>query len=146
VPPLKFVNLVEVHLYWGGTYDMLQVYKATDVLAALREQGTKGPEVPRIKVAVFELYRFGEDNPCQRITISPPNIARYSREEDGDLADRWLSARGFIQTPKENAVEPRAASLFEMPGINHGLVGSVGGVAPAPGGGLAMGEIPAPPH
>jgi hypothetical protein len=93
--PLKFASLVEVHLAWGGIYDAVDVYRARDVFAALKQRKAEVPRGPRIVRATFELYVFGDVHP-RTVTVIPPNVARYSREEDSHLIDRWLALRGFI--------------------------------------------------
>ena len=35
--------------------------------------------------------------------IMPPNQASYERDEDGLRVEKWLTARGFIRTPVNEA-------------------------------------------
>lgn len=110
--PIKHVNLIEIHLHWGGIYDAVQVYKATDVLAWLRQCQVAFPRGARIGTAVFDVFVFGEKRP-RRVTIVPPNVARYSHEDQSHMIDRWLGLRGFIPAIANETDEHKAEPLLQ---------------------------------
>jgi hypothetical protein len=99
-PPIKLINLTELHLRWGGIYAALEIHQAGDVFGALRHRKVEVPAGPRIELASFDVYLFGHTRP-QRVTIVPPNIARYSHEGDSPLIEQWLGLRGFICKPNK---------------------------------------------
>jgi hypothetical protein len=93
--PIHYVTLTELHLLWGGLHGSLEVHRAADVFAALGQRKAAVPAGPRIVRASFDLILFGVKQ-ARRVTIVPPNIARYSHEHESPLVDRWLRLRGFI--------------------------------------------------
>lgn len=111
--PIKHVRVTEVHLYWGGTYDSVEVHKATDVFAALKQRKAGVPSGPRIRQATFEVSMFGEKLP-RRVTIIPPNIARYSHEDESHVVDNWLALRGFINTARIDSDEQQPDPLLQL--------------------------------
>lgn len=96
VPGVKVARLIEVRLQWGGPYDAIEVQRASDVLAAFKHRKTQMPTKPKIIQATFELEFYNQTKP-RSVTITPPNLARYSHDEDAPVIDRWLAMRKFVR-------------------------------------------------
>ena len=47
------------------------------------------------------------------MTIRPPGIARYERNEDSELVERWLRERGFIRTNQGADDDEAATAVLE---------------------------------
>ena len=111
VDGLEGIRLVEYRRYWGGGYQEIEIRKASDVFATLaarqQELGSKG----RLVSAVFKV-KFAEAPKERPVTIRPPCNAKYERNEDSELIERWLTNRGFILAPRaagdEDAETPSA--------------------------------------
>jgi hypothetical protein len=110
VPGLDGVALTEFHRYWGGGFKAIEIRKATDIFGALddRHHLLAGG---RAIGAVFKVKFAGTKRP-RSVTIRPPNMAKYDRDDDSDIVETWLALRGFIKpAPKEQDEE--AAALLE---------------------------------
>lgn len=102
-PPIKLITLTELQLLWGGVRDFHQVFRATNVFYELRERGIDfGTAL--IKQATFTVKLFGVEQ-ARKVTIIPPNIARYSHEDESQLINHWLALRGFINDTRRLAGE-----------------------------------------
>lgn len=97
-PPIKLVTVTELHLRWGGIYGEAQTHRARDVFGALRQRRAEVPQGPRIEQASFDVFVFGRKQPL-RVTVVPPNVARYTDERGAALIDTWLALRGFLRRP-----------------------------------------------
>jgi hypothetical protein len=92
---LKHVTLLEVHIAWGGSYGEVEIRRASDLYAAMRQRHWDfPPDVPLVR-ATFLIEFYGSGG-RRTVTLEPPNAAHYSRDEDSMLIDQWLLARGFI--------------------------------------------------
>lgn len=96
VSGIKTVALIEIHLDWGGVYGEVEVHKASNVFAAFKKRRAAMPTQPQIIRATFTLS-FKGSNQKRSVTIQPPNVAHYSRDDDSPRVDAWLSKRGFIK-------------------------------------------------
>ena len=103
------VRLIELARFRGGPWKRTIVDKATDVFAALEEDGYSLPPTARLVSAVLELMFTGAEKP-RRLTLRPPNIIVYARNEDRDVVDPFLRARGFL--PSNAADRPSGASVL----------------------------------
>jgi hypothetical protein len=101
-------RLVELTRFRGGPLKRTTVDKATDVLAALQEDGYSLSPTARLAAAVLEVMFTGEDKP-RRVTLRLPNIIVYARNEDRELVDAYLRARGFLP---QTADRPCRASVL----------------------------------
>ena len=110
VPEIKWVALTGVYLHWGGEYDELEVRKARNVFAALRNRNGRLPGRPKIVRATFDVHFRGSKHP-RPLMLKPPNVAQYARDEDSVIVDRWLAARGFILNARPEAHEEPGAVL-----------------------------------
>jgi hypothetical protein len=96
VPGIDDVKLAEFQRAWGGGFKELETRKASDIFGALRERGRGFGAGGRLTKGVFAVSITGVKKP-RLATIRPPNIAVFSRDEDSEVLDRWLSLRGFTR-------------------------------------------------
>jgi len=96
-PTIEEVRLVEVHIWRGGTYKEMEIRKATDYLRALDEREWS-LEDKKLRLAKFQVKFTNVASP-RSLTVRPPNIARYTRNEDSIVLDTWLQRRGFARGP-----------------------------------------------
>jgi hypothetical protein len=55
-----------------------------------------------------------EDSEKERsVTIRPPGIARYERNDDSELIERWLRRRGFILSGQVIDDDEAASAVLE---------------------------------
>ncbi len=100
VDGIEWIRLKEVHYLWGGAENEMEIRKAEDVFAALGRREAQIPHGPRIVKAGF-LIKFTDSKSPRSVTIRPTNIADYTRDDDGGLAEQWLALRGFIISERE---------------------------------------------
>jgi hypothetical protein len=95
VDGIKSVRLVEYRRYWGGEHREMETRKAEDIFAVLADHNMPGLAGGRLNSATFKVAF--EDSARERaVTIRPPGVARFERNDDSELIERWLRARGFI--------------------------------------------------
>jgi hypothetical protein len=109
IPGIDTVRLLELTRFRGGPWKRTIVDKATDLFAALEEEGQSLLPTARLVSAVFELTFIGTEKP-RRLTLRPPNIIVYARNEDRTLVELFLRARGFL--PSNKAHRPSGASVL----------------------------------
>jgi hypothetical protein len=102
IPGIDEVRLVELTRFRGGPLKRTTVDKATDVFAALQEDGYSLAPTARLAAAVLEVMFTGEEKP-RRVTLRGPNIIVYARNEDRELVDAFLRARGFLPQTADRA-------------------------------------------
>ena len=98
---MDWVQLREVHFWWGGLHKEIEIIKAQDLYAALRDRGRELPAPPRIIRGKF-MVKFANGKNPRTVTIRPPNITQYTRDEDSAVVDEWFKARGFIAERDED--------------------------------------------
>jgi hypothetical protein len=106
------VRLVECRRYWGGPFKEVEIRRAENVLAALAARGGPGLLGGRLVSATFKVKFDGSDKE-RAVTIRPPGIARYERNEDSELVERWLRERGFIRTNQGADDDEAATAVLE---------------------------------
>jgi hypothetical protein len=95
VEGLEKVRFVEYRRAWGGAHQDIESWKSEDVFAGLAAAGRKlGPQ-GRLVSATFKVKFVGSTKE-RSVTIRPPRSARYERNEDSEVIERWLACRGFI--------------------------------------------------
>lgn len=101
IPGIESITLREIHLGWGGAYQLVEVKKASNLFEALK--GEDIPPEPRIEQAKFEFrFKTGKGGIRKRaVTVAIPNSARYMRDSDGSLVHLWLRKRGFLAPSDE---------------------------------------------
>lgn len=100
------IRLVEVTYYWGGPHGEIEIRRAADIFAAME---SRHASIRRGKIvsAKFQVRFSGSKSP-RSLTIRQPNIAKFTRDDDGRLIDEWLLKRGFSSTrhvPDEEVAE-----------------------------------------
>ncbi len=98
---MDWVQLREVQFWWGGSQKEIEILKAQDLFAALRDRSKELPAAPRIIRGKF-MVKFANGKNPRTVTIRPPNITQYSRDEDSAVVDEWFKARGFIVEIEED--------------------------------------------
>lgn len=94
---LERVVLRELHYDWGGAEPLYEIVRANkNLFAALRAHGKSTfPRTPRLARAVFAMKFTGVERP-RLVTIKPPNVALYARDEDTTPVEQWLQKRRFL--------------------------------------------------
>ncbi|MCI0341372.1 MAG: hypothetical protein L0216_09535 [Planctomycetales bacterium] len=101
------IQLTEVTYFWGGAQNEIEVRRAGDVFAALKERDRKIPNT-RIIGARFRM-KFSDSKTPRSVNLRPPNVAKFTRDDDGKLVEEWLKKRGFSSTKRQEAnAEDRA--------------------------------------
>lgn len=90
---MDHVTLIEVQKFWG-TFSERETRKADDLFAAFGDRWQDRLRGGKITSATFKV-RFSNSSKDRSVMIRLPNIARYDRDDDSDLVEQWLAARGF---------------------------------------------------
>ena len=112
VDGIKAVRLVEYRRYYGGVYREMETRKAEDVFAALAARNIRSLAGGRLNSATFKVA-FEDSEKERSVTIRPPGIARYERNDDSELIERWLRARGFILSDRGVDDDEAATAVLE---------------------------------
>lgn len=129
VPGMKEVALVEVELGWGGVYGETETRRASNLFAALRRRRAELATSPRFIRATFSI-RFWNGRGPRTVTIVPPNVAQFHRDDDGPLIDQWLRARGFLRSGRGKAgFYGEAEAVLEGAGVSGRAGGGSGTMA-----------------
>ena len=107
------IRLVEYRRYWGGSHHETEIRKADDVFAALAKRSTADMSGGRLTSANFKVA-FDDSDKERSVTIRPPGIARFERNEDSEPIERWLRARGFILTGGDADDDEAATAVLEV--------------------------------
>jgi hypothetical protein len=110
VEGMEWVKLTEIRYYWGGTYREIEICRADDLFAALRQRGREITHGQRIVKAGF-LVKFTDSKTPRSVSIRPSNIAEYTRDDDGALVEQWLAKRGFIRSEQAEEYEELETAL-----------------------------------
>lgn len=94
VDGMDWAKLKEIHFFWGP--DDIEIRKSSDYFALLKRKGRSMPEKARIIRASIQV-KFTESKTPRTVTIRPPNIASYTRDDDAAIVERWLTDRCFIR-------------------------------------------------
>lgn len=95
VPGLLSVTLVRLEYTEPSRRGTGTAKWADDLFAAMREEAWRVPDGARLTKAGFQARLAGTRSP-RSVTISPPNIAKYTLDCDGMLVEEWLEKRGFV--------------------------------------------------
>jgi len=109
---ISAVRLVECRRYWGGAFKELEIRKAENVFAALAARRAPGLAGGRLVGATFKV-KFDGFEKERSVTIRPPGIARYERNEDSELVEHWLRDRGFILQDQGADDDEAATAVLE---------------------------------
>ena len=95
VEGIESVRLTCLELDWGGAFNSVDKFSATDLFKAWAFRQVKIPKDPVIRKAVFKVKVSGEKR-ARTVSITTGNQAGYQRSEECLLVEQWLCARGFI--------------------------------------------------
>lgn len=112
VDGIRGVRLVEYRRYWGGLHREMETRKAEDIFAALADRNMQGLAGGRLDSATFKVA-FEDSAKERSVTIRPPGIARFERNDDSELIERWLRARGFILSGQGVDDDEAATAVLE---------------------------------
>jgi hypothetical protein len=94
VEGMEWVKLKQVEFFRGGPAMETEVRKATDVFAAFDARGRSLPDRARIARASFSV-KFRDSKTPRTVTVRPPHVTQYTRDDDSTVAEMWLRKRGF---------------------------------------------------
>ena len=97
------IVLEEVCRYFGGAFGYKDVHRAKDLFGHHGKSWLTNLARARITSASFRVFFTGGSTTGCRVKIMPPNQASYERDEDGLRIEAWLTARGFIRIPANEA-------------------------------------------
>ena len=97
------IALEEVCRYFGGAFGYKDVHRAKDLFGQHGKSWLTNIVRARITSASFRVFFTGGSTSGCRVKITPANQASYERDEDGLRIEAWLTARGFIRTPVNEA-------------------------------------------
>ncbi len=112
VDGIKGVRLVEYRRYWGGVYRENETRKAEDIFGALADRNIQNLAGGRLNSATFKVA-FEDSEKERSVTIRPPGIARFERNDDSELIERWLRRRGFILSGQGVDDDEAATAVLE---------------------------------
>jgi len=95
VEGIEWVKLKEYHIHWGGAHGEIETRKADDIYAALEARERDFPKGGRLLRASF-LIKFADAKQPRTVTLCTGNRAQYKRDDDAEILEAWLTARGFI--------------------------------------------------
>jgi hypothetical protein len=109
VEGLEAIRMVEYRRYWGGPHKEIEIRKSSDVFASLADRGLKLGSKGRLIGAVFKV-KFTDSSKERSVTIRPPGIAKYERDQDSELIELWMKSRGFMprRSPEKDDEAPTA--------------------------------------
>lgn len=106
VPGMEWMKLTELRFYWGGAQHEIEIRRADDLFATFHGRRRDLSDYPPISLASFKV-KFLDAKTPRSVTIRPPNIAEYLRDDDGARIEQWLIKRGFISAElMEEDAEP----------------------------------------
>lgn len=92
VTGMDWAKLKEIHFFWAP--DDIEVRKSSDYFALLKRRNRSMPAKARIIRASIQV-KFTDSKTPRTVTIRPPNIASYTRDDDAAVLEEWLTKRGF---------------------------------------------------
>ena len=101
---MEWVKLTEIRYLWGGSQNELEIRKAADIFAALAAREMPMPRRAPIVGATFSV-KFAEAKSPRSVSLYPPNVAKFTRDNDGAVVEEWFSRRGFILAGQAEANE-----------------------------------------
>lgn len=134
IPGMSEVVLVETIHMFGGPTKHRQINRATDLFKAYGANWSQRLGFGRLIGATFEVtLGSGKFKRKRRVTISPPNYAKFDRDEDADTIEAWLKLHGIMPTAEgDDVVTATAPSLASAGGPARPADGTTG-LAASPG-------------
>lgn len=109
---IRGVRLVEYRRYWGGAFKEIESRKAEDIFGALSLRGQTVLPGGRLVSATFKVA-FEDSERERSVTIRPPGVARFERNDDSGLIEKWLRKRGFILNGQDVDDDEAATAVLE---------------------------------
>ena len=106
------VRLIEFRRYWGGASREFETRRAEDIFVALAARNRELPAGGRLTSATFKVA-FDDSEKERSVTIRPPGIARYERNDDSELIERWLRRQGFILPAQDDEDDEAPTEVLE---------------------------------
>ncbi len=109
VPELECVQLVEAQKKWRANELVTDTRRCTDFFAALGGEARPWLASGDLTRVVFEVW-FKNEKRSRLLTIRSRNIAKYGRDDDSEILEKWMQRRGFIRRREreENTGPPEA--------------------------------------
>lgn len=95
VPGIIGAQLTELQFRHRGLFGHLEIHRAADVFAAMRQAHREVPIASTLLRATFRI-KFIDGGRPRRVVIRPPNVAIFDRDSDGETVHDWLGRRGFL--------------------------------------------------
>jgi hypothetical protein len=133
VDGMQSVKLVEVRRWFGGEYKDRQIQQATDVFGALGDKWKERLGSGKLIGATFEVtIGEGKSARTRKVSISPPDVAKYDRDDDAEIIETWLRRRGIMPgSPQEETHAESTVSLLAGAAGSAELEDREGGLAVA---------------
>lgn len=136
IPGMVSATLVEIRRVLGGPAKERQINQATDLFKAFGDRWQRRLGFGKLVGATFDvMLGEGPAKRTRKVTISPPNYAKYDRDDDdADIIELWLRRRELMPEPKveDNFDSSVAAPLADAGGASTESSRKTG-VAPTPG-------------
>ncbi len=104
VDGIDSIHLVELAYYWGGAQNEISIHKAGDFFAALASRPNGRIQGAKIIGAKFRV-KFADSKVPRMVGIRPPNVAKFTRDDDGQRVDEWLALRSFSSIARGSDAE-----------------------------------------
>ncbi len=97
------VALAEIAYYWAGSQGEVEIRRASgDLFVALAERDVK---IHKPIIGAKFRVKFADSKTPRSVSIRPPNVAKFTRDDDGRRIDEWLLKRGFSSVKRQRAHE-----------------------------------------
>lgn len=101
VEGIDSISLSEIAYYWGGAQGEVEIRRATgDLFTALAEREGKIQKA-KIVSAKFRV-KFSDSKTPRSVSVRPPNVAKFTRDDDGRRIDEWLLKRDFSALTRQH--------------------------------------------
>lgn len=101
----------EMTIRHGGRYQEIEIRRASNLFASYAERNASLPQHGEMISARFKV-KFSDSKMERSVVIKPPNIAQYTRDDDGVRVDHWLRANGFFKTDTDELEPPEPAEVL----------------------------------
>jgi len=91
---MESVVLKELHYFWGGPENEVEIRKASNLFEAMKRRKRSIPESARIFKAKFAV-KFVDSKTPRTVTVTNSNSTSFTRDSDATAVEAWLAKRGF---------------------------------------------------
>jgi len=91
------IQLTEIMYFWGGAQNEIEIRRSGDIFASLKDRNRKIQKTP---ISAKFRVKFSDSKIPRSVQIRPPNVAKFTRDDDGRLVAEWLTKRGFSLTKR----------------------------------------------